>query len=77
MNLENIISLIESRIERCEHTIASNPGVDNIGVRISAQGKILLLREIIRDIKHGSEMIDPMPIQKDKRQLDFFLPEMP
>jgi hypothetical protein len=53
-NSESIaIGIIRHRIERCQHTIESHPGDENIGVRISAMAKIVMLQEIIKDIEYA------------------------
>jgi hypothetical protein len=47
------IEIIRNRIKRSEQTIQNHQGDENVGVRIQAQAKIVMLEEIIRDIEHA------------------------
>lgn len=44
------IELIEAKIEGLNHTISKYQGNENIGVRIAAQGKIIMLNELMKEI---------------------------
>jgi hypothetical protein len=52
------VSLIKNKIESLECTIKTYQGDENIGVRIQAQSKIVMLEGIIKDIEHTSKRLE-------------------
>ena len=52
------ISVIKSKIESCQCTIERYQGDENIGVRIQAQSKIIMLEDIIKEIEHTSKRME-------------------
>lgn len=52
------VMLIKMQIERCELTIKNYPGEENIGVRISAQGKKIMLEDLIKDINYTRKRVE-------------------
>jgi hypothetical protein len=52
------VSIIKSKIEALEATIKKYQGEENIGVRIQAQSKIVMLKGIIDDIEHTSKRLE-------------------
>jgi hypothetical protein len=51
------VSLIKSKIGSLEATIKKYQGDENIGVRIQAQSKIVMLEQLIKDIEHAVKQL--------------------
>jgi hypothetical protein len=52
------ITIIKANIERCEATISKHKDPEDVGVRIAARGKIIMLESIIKDIIYTSKRLE-------------------
>lgn len=52
------VSILKGKIVALEATIKKYQGDENIGVRIQAQSKIVMLEQLIKDIEYTSKRIE-------------------
>jgi DNA/RNA endonuclease YhcR with UshA esterase domain len=51
------VSILKGKIVSLEGTIKRYQGDENIGVRIQAQSKIVMLEQLIKDIEHAVKQL--------------------